>query len=149
MPGSVVLELTGDAVTVDRDPTLSIARDVDTQGIHTGASTVPAMDLDDFIAPSACTLAVVIKTMKRITDRHRFLPGGRGIEIRFVRQVYAGHRLSARLLHVGRHKKKAAANAARIKKGVPGSLIQDPTRSSPTFGGRAACPTIVRSRDFA
>lgn len=88
-------KFTGDTVVVDRDLMLSIAMNFDDQGMHTNANAAAEMGFQDIIASGAYTFAVAIKTVKCITDRYHFLPSGRGIEVSFVRPVFAGDTLTA------------------------------------------------------
>jgi len=85
----------GDTVAVDRELMLTIASNFDDQGMHTDTESANAMGFKDIIASGAYIFAVACKTVKCITDQYHFLPSGRGIEVSFVRPVYAGDVLTA------------------------------------------------------
>lgn len=86
---------TGDTVTVDRDQMLAFAADFDSQPMHTDANAARAMGLQDVIASGAYTFALAVKSNQGIVNRYHLLPSGRGIELNFIRPVYAGDALTA------------------------------------------------------
>lgn len=85
----------GDTVTVDRDQMMAFAADFDSQPMHTDAEAARAMGLQDIIASGAYTFALAVKSNQGIVNRYHLLPSGRGIELSFLRPVYAGDELTA------------------------------------------------------
>ena len=88
-------KFSGDTVAVERAKMLSIADDFDDQEMHTDAEAARKMGFDDIIASGAYIFSLSIKAVRSITSGFYFLPSGRGIEVSFVRPVYAGDTLTA------------------------------------------------------
>jgi acyl dehydratase len=89
-------KFTGDTVVVDRDRMLEFASDFDSQGMHMEAEAARAMGLKDIIAPGSYTFALAVKSNQSIVNRYHLLPSGRGIELSFVRPVFAGDTLTGK-----------------------------------------------------
>ncbi len=85
----------GETVVVERDRMLAFAAEFDDQPMHLDAAAARAMGLDDIIAPGAYIFALTGKALLAIWKRLHFLPSGLGIEVSFVRPVYAGDTLTA------------------------------------------------------
>ena len=88
-------ELVGDTVEVDRDKMIAMAEEFDSLAVHHNADEAKRMGFGDIIASGADIFGLGIKAVDSITRSFHFIPSGRGIEVSFVRPVYAGDKLTA------------------------------------------------------
>jgi len=85
----------GVSVAVDRDQMLWFAQEFDDQAMHLEAEAAQAMGLKDIIAPGAHIFALSSRSQREIWKRLHMLPSGLGIEISFLRPIYAGDTITA------------------------------------------------------
>ncbi len=84
----------GTPVDVEREQLLWFAREFDDQAMHLDADAARAKGLDDIIAPGAMIFALTSRSQRDIWKSIHMLPSGLGIEISFLRPVYAGDTLT-------------------------------------------------------
>jgi len=94
---SVGDELVGDTVTVDREHMLWFASEFDNQPMHRDPAAAQAMGLKDIIATGAHIFSLTAKSQGGIWRRMHMLPSGLGIEISFLRPIYAGDTITAHI----------------------------------------------------
>lgn len=85
---------TGNTVVVDRSRILEFASEFDSQGMHTDVDAAQAVGLKDIIASGSYTFALAVKSNQGIVNRYHLVSSGRGIELSFVRPIFAGDTLT-------------------------------------------------------
>lgn len=84
----------GEVVPVDRDELLWFANNFDNQPMHADPLAAQAMGFKDVIAPGCYTFALNSKSISAIWRRLHFLPSGIGIQLSFLKPLYAGGTLT-------------------------------------------------------
>ena len=81
---------TGNTLTLDRGRMLEFAAEFDDQPMHLDAKAAQAMGFKDIVACGSYTFSLSSGSATKIWQEWQFLPSGLGIEVSFMRPLFAG-----------------------------------------------------------